>query len=164
MGAPAAFPVAEGHRHLHKYVRWSDEIVEEATQFVEREFPQGGPIVAIHLRNGYDWVNKRGNHVCVSLIFIYSSSQEKACTHVDGERNFMASPQCLGYAAGGDGVTGELCLPSKGEVLRRVKEAVVSLNAEGVFVATDRDPMIGELTQHLGDNVRKPCPCSSLRQ
>eukprot|EP00118_Oscarella_pearsei_P008966 m.48868 g.48868 ORF g.48868 m.48868 type:complete len:377 (+) comp33934_c1_seq2:426-1556(+) len=128
MGAPAAFPVAERDKYLQRYVRWSERIANEAKSFIARELPDG-PFVAIHLRNGFDW--------------------ERACEHVTGERSFMASPQCLGYDGPNRKVTRHLCFPPREEVLGRVKKAVKASDARGVFVATDKDAMINELTDHL---------------
>ena len=60
----------------------------------------------------------------------------------------MASPQCLGYQPAVK-LTRSLCLPSKQDVLKEVKKLVKSIKAKGVFVATDSDPMLKELREHL---------------
>ena len=44
------------------------------------------------------------------------SFQRNACTHIDGMRQFMASPQCMGYNGGG--VTDKICFPADEDVLQ----------------------------------------------
>ena len=42
-----------------------------------------------------------------------------------------------------------MCLPPKSEVLKKTKKIVKKVKAKRVFVATDNDPMIKELTEAL---------------
>lgn len=45
--------------------------------------------------------------------------QKNACEHVEGNENYMASPQCLGYGRGTK-VTHKMCFPPKEEILRYI--------------------------------------------
>ncbi|CAH1776158.1 unnamed protein product [Owenia fusiformis] len=132
-GAPARFPIQEHHVHLQQYLEWSDAIEGEAQQYVDDTF-HGEPYVGIHLRNGGDWVN--------------------ACAHVEGGTKYMASPQCMGYQ-NTEPLTKEICYPSEETILRQVKNAVLKTNAKHIFVATDKNPMIKELEQHLKEQKVK---------
>lgn len=42
-----------------------------------------------------------------------------------------------------------MCLPPKSEILKETKKIVKKAKAKRVFVATDNDPMIKELTDAL---------------
>ncbi|XP_067678470.1 GDP-fucose protein O-fucosyltransferase 1-like [Haliotis asinina] len=128
-GAPASFPVKEEHVHLQKYLQWSEKMKLEALDYINKTFP-GEAYVGLHMRNGQDW--------------------ENACVHAEGRSAFMASPQCLGYTGKGK-VTREMCLPPDKEVLRLTREVVLSSQARVVFVATDRNPMLQQLKEHLKD-------------
>ncbi|XP_071119062.1 GDP-fucose protein O-fucosyltransferase 1-like isoform X2 [Haliotis cracherodii] len=128
-GAPASFPVKEEHVHLQKYLQWSEMMELEALDYINKNFP-GDIYVGLHMRNGQDW--------------------ENACVHAEGRSAFMASPQCLGYTGKGK-VTTKMCLPPAEEVLRLTREVVVSSKARVVYVATDRNPMLQELQEHLKD-------------
>lgn len=127
-GAPASFPVPKKFRPLQRHLVFSDRIVEEAEKYIENNFPNE-TFVGIHLRNGADWVN--------------------VCNNAKGQRSYMASPQCLEGTS--QMVTANLCLPSKSEILRLTRNAVTSAKAKVVFVATDKEPMISEITEHLKD-------------
>ncbi|KAG7177838.1 GDP-fucose protein O-fucosyltransferase 1-like [Homarus americanus] len=126
-GAPATFPVQESNRHLHKYLIWSDSIVEKAQQFIAT-LPRG-PFIGIHLRNGIDWV--------------------RACEHVQHSPNLFAAPQCLGYRNEHGVASTELCLPSETNIIKKLKRVIKSTGAKSIFVASDNDFMIGRLTQAL---------------
>ena len=54
-GAPASFPVQENNRGLHKYLEWSDAVLNRAKKFIN--FLPYGHYIGIHLRNGVDWVS-----------------------------------------------------------------------------------------------------------
>ena len=54
-GAPASFPVQDENRQLHSYLVWSDQINNQALNFIRNVLPVG-PFIGIHLRNGIDWV------------------------------------------------------------------------------------------------------------
>lgn len=84
--------------------------------------------------------------------YIFGSSyvQERACEHVkDGSTSsFFASPQCV-QPGSKDKLTHQMCLPLKSEILKKTKKVVKKAKATRVFVATDNDPMIRELTEAL---------------
>lgn len=125
-GAPAPYPMARSNRHLQRYLEFSDRVTEEAQKYIDNHFPNER-YVGIHLRNGPDWVN--------------------ACTHAVGEKSYMASYQCLEDTS--DTVTKELCDPPTSEVLRLTKNIVLATRAKVVFVATDKNPLIEEIQEHL---------------
>lgn len=76
-------------------------------------------------------------------------SQERACEHVKDPKqtSFFASPQCI--REGSKKLTYEMCFPPKKEILKKVKKVVKKIKAKRVFVATDHDPMLKELSQAL---------------
>ena len=55
-GAPAGFPILAQHRHLQRYLVFSDKIEDEANKYISENFPNE-KFIGIHLRNGPDWVN-----------------------------------------------------------------------------------------------------------
>ena len=57
----------------------------------------------------------------LSLFAAHFILQERACGHVDGTGNFMASPQCLDQSSG-KGVTKVMCFPPLEEILRLRKK------------------------------------------
>ncbi|XP_023931286.1 GDP-fucose protein O-fucosyltransferase 1-like, partial [Lingula anatina] len=127
-GAPASFPVAQRHVKLHKYFQWSETIEKEAQDYISKTF-QGDSFIGIHLRNNVDW--------------------ERACEHADGLPTYMASPQCLGYSGVDRKVTVKMCFPPKEEILRLTKNIVIKTRAKHIYVATDKNPMIKEIEDHL---------------
>ncbi|KAH3695884.1 GDP-fucose protein O-fucosyltransferase 1-like [Dreissena polymorpha] len=129
-GAPAPFPMAPSVRPLQQHLQWSDTIVEQGQQYVDRNFPKE-KYVGIHLRNGPDW--------------------ENACRHTEGGiGSFMASPQCI-KPGGAQKVTKEICLPSTNSILKQLKQAVMETGATVVYVATDKNPLISDITEYLKD-------------
>jgi hypothetical protein len=54
-GAPASFPVQEEHVALQRHLVWSAVMDQQTAEYVQTTF-HGQPYVAIHLRNGVDWV------------------------------------------------------------------------------------------------------------
>ena len=76
-------------------------------------------------------------------------SQERACEHVKDPRqtSLFASTQCI--REGSKKLTYEMCFPPKKEILKRVKKVVKKIKAKRVFVATDHDPMLKDLSQAL---------------
>lgn len=90
----------------------------------------------------------------ILYLFIYHqtwySFQERACEHVKDPRttSFFASPQCIDPSSNKK-LTYEMCLPPKSEILKKTKKIVKKAKAKRVFVATDNDPMIRELTETL---------------
>lgn len=125
MGAPGPFPIAELDRGLQKYVVWSENMVDLAQNFINKNLKR--PFIGIHLRNGIDW--------------------ERACNHVkDMTHHFMGSPQCCGYDRKYK-LTKEMCLPPKDVIVEKVKEIAKLHGANHVFIATDKDPMMEELSK-----------------
>lgn len=55
-GAPGSFPVNKRNRHLQKYLKWSDELMDEANKYIH-EIINDEPYIAVHLRIGKDWVS-----------------------------------------------------------------------------------------------------------
>lgn len=131
-GAPASFPVQKENIQLHKYLKWSVNVVNKAKQFVKKNM-SGGSILGIHLRNGQDWA--------------------KACQHVRDSPTLFAAPQCVGYKNERGLLTVSMCLPQKSEIIKQVKRAVKKLtNIKYIFVASDSNHMIEDLNatlQHL---------------
>jgi len=129
MGAPGSFPVEERHRWLQKYVRWSAKIEKLAKEFIKSVL-NNESFVGIHLRNGIDF--------------------ERACEHIKDSRttSFFASPQCIPEGSKRK-LNYDMCLPPKKQILKKVKKIVKKTKAKRVFVATDNDPMIRELTEAL---------------
>ncbi|XP_077863753.1 GDP-fucose protein O-fucosyltransferase 1-like [Saccoglossus kowalevskii] len=124
-GAPASFPVQQGNRQLHQYIKWSDNIMQEAHLHMNKLF-HGEKYVGIHLRNGIDW--------------------ERACEHAEGSHNLMASPQCL---TTGQLLSRAMCYPSTKTVLEYTKTVVMAIDAKHVYIATDHDPLKEELQDYL---------------
>ena len=95
----------------------------------------------------------RKSTVCDNFSF-----QERACEHVKDRQttSFFASPQCV-QPGSNKKLTYEMCLPPKSEILKKTKKIVKKAKAKRVFVATDNDPMIKELTDAL--KSLKVCNC-----
>ena len=55
-GAPAKYPIVQEDRHLQKYLKWADSIVDSAEHYIQANFPKQ-KYLGIHLRNGVDWVS-----------------------------------------------------------------------------------------------------------
>lgn len=134
-GAPASFPVQAENVHLHKYLKWSDSIDKKANDFITKFLPKGA-FIAIHLRNGIDWV--------------------RACEHVKDVKNLFASAQCLGYNNERGDLTPDICMPSQEMVLRkikrvikRVKESQKDNQIKSIFVASDNNHLIEYLNEQL---------------
>ncbi|XP_064626465.1 GDP-fucose protein O-fucosyltransferase 1-like [Lineus longissimus] len=127
-GAPAHFPVEPRYVQLHKYLRWSDKIMDEAQTYIDKNF-KDKKFIGIHLRNAMDWEN-----VCSSAV---------------GELTYMSSPQCLGYHNNKKNITQNMCLPDESEVLRLLKNVVLKTKTKVLFVATDRYPMIKQIEDYL---------------
>nr|CAG4650009.1 EOG090X02RM [Sida crystallina] len=127
-GAPASFPVQDENRQLHRYLVWSDSIKNQAIDFIRNVLPVG-PYIGIHLRNGIDWT--------------------RACEHIEHSPNLFSAPQCLGYRNEYGLATQEMCFPSKETVIKQVKLAVKEYSAKSVFVSSDHNHLIPELTKAL---------------
>ncbi|CAG0894445.1 unnamed protein product [Darwinula stevensoni] len=128
VGAPASFPVQEENIHLQKYFKWTEEMVQKGSDFKRTHLPRGA-YVGIHLRNGIDW--------------------ERACSYVDKSQTLFSSPQCVGYRNDKGPTTQEMCLPPLSTIVKHVKRAVKQVNAQSVFVASDNNHYIPELSKAL---------------
>ena len=56
MGAPGSFPMKTENTWLQKYVQWSAKIENEARKYIAKVL-RDEPFLAIHLRNGIDFVS-----------------------------------------------------------------------------------------------------------
>lgn len=131
-GAPATFPITEQDIPLQRYIQWSDKIEKEIDGHIKELF-NDEPYVGIHLRNGADW--------------------QRACGHTKKQTQFMASPQCLGYK-NYKVMPENLCYPPTSEVLRLTKKVVEETKVKHLFIATDQKPLIKELTEVLGPQIK----------
>lgn len=143
VGPPASFPVTQYNAKLHKYIKWSDAYDQMADDFIEKNIPDR-PFIGIHLRNGPDF--------------------ENACTHVPNTPNMFAAKQCTGERGEYGTTTSEMCFPSTKTVTQQVKKEVEKVGAKTVFIATDFNDLIPELSQVLAGVklVRQPEPASPL--
>ncbi|OQR66689.1 GDP-fucose protein O-fucosyltransferase 1-like [Tropilaelaps mercedesae] len=138
--APAAFPVQKHNLHLQAYLKFADEVAQEANDFIyDIRETHAGPFVGIHLRNGVDWGH--------------------ACELIKDAPLLFAGPQCFGYRGEISNPPlnerRKICLPNKLDVLTQVKGAVRKVAARWVFVASDHDHLLPELEFFLQkDGVR----------
>lgn len=58
VGAPASYPIQKVNVGLQKYLKWNDQVENEASQFIKENF-NDHPFIGIHMRNGPDWVRKK---------------------------------------------------------------------------------------------------------
>ncbi|KAL4235589.1 GDP-fucose protein O-fucosyltransferase 1 [Mactra antiquata] len=128
-GAPAPFPMKAEHRVLAKYMQWSDDIIEQGEKYIQDNFP-GKKYIGMHLRNGVDW--------------------ENACKHAPGQSSYMASTQCFS-ATSGRKITEDICLPSKEVVLSLLDKVIKETDARVIYVATDKNPLIKEISERFID-------------
>ena len=56
VGAPASFPARSEHLQLHRFLRWSASMETRLQTFVQSQL-DNGRYVALHLRNGPDFVS-----------------------------------------------------------------------------------------------------------
>lgn len=128
-GTPGSFPVQNENRELHKYLKWTDDILNKAKHFIKNELPKGA-FIGIHLRNGVDWV--------------------RACEHVQQSPNLFAAPQCLGYRNEKGVATHDMCLPSRDVIIRQLKRLLKKMKeVKSIFVASDHNHMIQDFNKYL---------------
>ena len=65
----------------------------------------------------------------------------------------MESSQCLEDQPSAATVTQELCLPTRGTVVRHISSVARRSGIRNVFVASDSDPDVPHLQQELGTSV-----------
>ncbi|XP_014259837.1 GDP-fucose protein O-fucosyltransferase 1 [Cimex lectularius] len=129
VGAPASFPVQEENKVLQKYLVWNDKVANEASNFIAANLPKGS-FIAIHLRNGLDWV--------------------RACEHIKTSPSLFAAPQCLGYRGEGGKATREMCFPDIKLITKQVKRIARGMeHLVGLIVASDTNHMVPELSKVL---------------
>ncbi|KOB76645.1 Protein-O-fucosyltransferase 1 [Operophtera brumata] len=135
-GAPASFPVQKENLHLHKYLIWSDAIINTSKLFIKKNM-SGGGFIGIHLRNGQDWVN--------------------ACRHVKDSPMLFAAPQCVGYKNERGPLKMTMCLPQPVDIIKQIKRALKKLDdIKYIYVASDSNHMLDELKtglHHLDVNI-----------
>ncbi|KAL5499922.1 hypothetical protein EMCRGX_G011394 [Ephydatia muelleri] len=131
-GAPATFPVLRHHRHLQRYVLWSDKMNRIVEDYITKEM-KAAPFIGVHMRIGVDW--------------------ESACEHAIGQPSFMESGQCLEDRQGAK-VTQELCLPSTKQAAKQISAAVRRTGHTSVYIATDAHPDFTQLQAALGSKVK----------
>lgn len=74
----------------------------------------------------------------------------RACEYISTSPNLFAAPQCLGYRNERGKATQEMCLPGFDVITRLLKRVIRNnKNVKSVFVASDNDYMIPELTKAL---------------
>ena len=104
-GAPASFPVAETHLGLQRSLEWTDLWRQRGESWVETQMGRGVRYLALHLRNGLDWL--------------------KACEHSQaGLPNLFSSAQCLGYNNQHGRLTRDLCLPSEQIIIQQMEQTI----------------------------------------
>jgi len=123
MGAPAPYPVTRENRGIQKHVEWNEIIQSQRDEIIRTKLI--GSYLAVHLRNGADWL--------------------RACDHVTDEGinyPFMSSPQCVSpHKKGKTLFTKKMCFPPRSVVLNQVLKVVMATKVKHLYVATDNDPM-----------------------
>ena len=74
----------------------------------------------------------------------------------------MESPQCLEDLPSAATVTQELCLPTRGTIVRHISSVAKRSGIRNVFVASDSDPDVPHLQQELGTDVSMVTTSASL--
>ena len=124
-GAPASFPVSEAHLELQRSLEWTDLWRQRGERWVETNMGRAGVAgvryLALHLRNGLDWV--------------------KACQHSQtggqaGLANLFSSAQCLGYNNQHGHLTRDLCLPSE-QIIVQQMEQIIRYQGQGRLNSTN---------------------------
>lgn len=74
----------------------------------------------------------------------------RACEFISTTPNLFAAPQCLGYRNERGKATSSMCLPSFELIVRHIKRIIRNdKNVKSVFVASDGNHMLDELTKAL---------------
>jgi len=71
---------------------------------------------------------------------------EKETSHPS---HLFSTPQCLGYRHEHGRLTTSMCYPPTSEVVKQLKRAIKNTGATSVFVASDRNHLLTELTEAL---------------
>lgn len=134
-GAPAAFPVQKKNLELQKYLVWTAEWQEKAKNWVRANMPKGA-YIGIHMRNGVDWA--------------------RACEHIKESPSLFSAAQCVGYRNERGTATTEMCMPPKELIIKQLKRQIKlhngkhpSNNIKAIFVASDSNHMIADITEAL---------------
>lgn len=134
-GAPAAFPVQPHNLDLQRHLRWNDRVATAAREYIRTALPRGA-FLGVHLRNGIDWV--------------------RACEHIQSSPNLFAAAQCLGYRNERGRLTTGMCMPLRDTIVRKIKRVIKESREAGaqqtirsVFVASDSNHMVRELSDSL---------------
>ncbi|XP_033123629.1 GDP-fucose protein O-fucosyltransferase 1-like isoform X2 [Anneissia japonica] len=127
MSAPAISPLSDVPAGLQEYLEWQPRIAEEGEKHIAEHLQR--PYVGIHLRNGADWV--------------------RTCELADGSyHQLMSSRQCTGVRHDNSApITMEMCIQSEEQVIKELKYIVRKEQPKTIFVATDHEPMVDELTE-----------------
>ena len=144
------FLADENNIPLAKYFVYSNYIREKAENFFKQENIVPENILALHLRNGIDFVSQKHDPVeffgCILSIF---SLKERACDYMNENSNFFASAQCLGFRLEKSKLTREICYPSEKIILSQTKKKIKQIQTKVLFVAADGDPMLETFRRQL---------------
>ncbi|XP_065647338.1 GDP-fucose protein O-fucosyltransferase 1 isoform X3 [Hydra vulgaris] len=127
-GAPGNFPSLREHQYLQKYLEFSDQLNNQADDYIKNEL-NGNQYIAIHLRNGQDMLG-----ICDDLDKYQGS--------------IFSSAQCTGYN-NEKKLTHEMCNPSKAEIISLVKKCIKATKLNVLYVATDNDNMLNDFKKEL---------------
>jgi peptide-O-fucosyltransferase len=75
--------------------------------------------------------------------------QVRACTHIPETKNLFSAPQCVGYNNEHGIATPAMCMPPKEIIVRKLRQILKEGKYESIFVASDNNHMIHELTNSL---------------
>jgi len=73
----------------------------------------------------------------------------RACQHIPDTKNLFSAPQCVGYNNERGVATPVMCMPPKEVIVRQLKQLLKEGKYESIFVASDNNHMIKELTNAL---------------
>ena len=122
---------AQPWKPYQRYIVWSDARKAQRAEYVRKH--KMGVYLALHFRNGSDWVS--------------------ACEHaVSGRsKDYMASSQCVlpeGY------VTKPVCLPSLDDALPQLIQTLRSLSFDSIYIGTDDKSLVTSLKKALKQHNR----------